>query len=371
MYKEGKAVVYSTGAFVNEAARLTRDIGVAIAARYKDGDGGFSVLDATAATGIRGIRYCLEANASECTFLEINKTAYLTLKRNIAKNKLGNAKALNTSIQEFANSGQDSFDIIDLDPFGGVQPYVNDLMKLVRDGSLFFATSTDTAVLCGAHHGACVRLYGAIPMHNELCKEAGIRILIGSIAKAAATFNFGVEPLLSMVYKHYMRVHFRMKHGAENAMSSVKELGFMEYCNGCSHRGTQKGLIPRRLQCQDCGAQLQLSGPLWIGKLHDKGTMESVCTALSSNKDSILDRLRQEVDSPILYDVPKATRRLGMESVSPYKVIEELVQGGYAASAAHFDTSCIKTDVDIGIFVRAVRDAAGKAKKATSKKAPI
>ncbi len=340
LYREGKATISSGGAFVNDAAKLTRDVGVAIAALNGPG---LSVLDPTAATGLRGIRYCLEAKAGKCTMLEINPTAYKALRANISRNKVA-ATAINTSIQEFANSCREKFDVIDLDPFGGVQPYVYDLMKVAKDGTLFFATATDTAVLCGAHHAACVRLYNAVPMHNELCKEAGLRILTGHIARIAAQFNFGVEPLLTMNYKHYMRVHLRLRHGAASANESMKNIGFMSHCAKCMERGTQRGLVPKELSCESCGSRLMLSGPLWIGKMQDKKTLQGMCTAISGDSGT-LERLCGELDTPCLYSIPKITKALGIKSVSPAKVISYLEGHGHRATVSHFDASYIRADV--------------------------
>lgn len=355
MYSEGLVRTYGKGAFFNSAARLTRDIGTAIASGSLGK--GYSVLDATAATGLRGMRYLLEGKAGSCTFLEINRTAYAALRRNLSMNKV-EGRALNTSIQEFANSARERFDLIDLDPFGGVQPYVYDLMKLVRSGSLFFATATDTAVLCGAHHSACVRLYSSVPMHNELCKEAGIRILLGYIARVAASFDFGMEPLLSINYLHYMRVHTRLSHGSRSAAVTMKGIGYMHYCNSCGRRGVQQGLIPKRLECS-CGARLQLSGPLWTGRLHDQESVRRACASagegLAAGSRGFLERLAMELDTPVLYDIPRMTRRLGMASVSPYKVMEELKTKGHAASQTHFSAACIRTEAPFEDVEDAIR----------------
>ncbi len=355
LYREGKAVISSGGAFVNSAAKLTRDVGLAIAAQL---GGGYSVLDCTSATGIRGIRYSLEAGAGSCTMLEINRTAFSSLKRNVARNRVC-ATALNTSVQEFANSCGEKFDVIDLDPFGSVQPYLNDLMKLAMGGTLLFATATDTAVLCGAHHGACLRVYGSVPMHNELCKEAGIRILVGQIARTASQFNFGIRPLLSMNYRHYMRVHVRIEHGQGAASKAVKSIGFIFYCNGCGERGTLGGLIPNRLDCPACGARLQLAGPLWTGSMQDTDTLKVVCERCGDGSGT-LSRLCGEIDTPVLYSIPKMTKRLGMRSVSPSAVIAELKGAGHDATLAHFDPSYVRTGAGAKEMAESVRKAEGR-----------
>ncbi len=357
MYAEGRAKLYDKGAFINSEAKLTRDISVALVASKPTS----KILDPTAATGIRGIRYMLEGGASDATFLEINETAYHTLEKNLGLNGIGGT-ALNTSVQEFTASSRGKFDVIDLDPFGGIQPYVYDLMKVAHSGSLFFATATDTAVLCGAHRNACLRLYGSVPLHNELCQEAGLRIMIGYIARTAAPFDYGIRPLISMVYKHYMRTHLELAHGAKQANASLKEMGFVGYCGVCGYRGVQHGFIPNELQCPECGAKLELAGPLWLGKLKDAdtaGMVEKRIVADGASKAEVdaFNRIKNELDMPFYYSVPKATKRLGISSVSHYAVIGRLKAAGFEASATHFDTSSIKTDAGIKEFKACVEEA--------------
>ncbi len=353
IYKEGKAAVYNGAAFINSAAKLTRDIGVAIAELEKRP---LDIIDPTAATGIRGIRYCLEVRGKSCTMLEINSSAYNTLLKNVEKNGVA-ARALNIGIQEFANTSRERFDLIDLDPFGGVAPYVYDLLKLARANTLFFVTATDTAVLCGAHRRACLRLYSAEPMHNELCKEVGLRILLGYMARLAAQFDFGIEPLLSMNYKHYMRLHLRLRHGAESAADSMKRLGYFYYCNKCRARGAERGLIPATLECSECGGRLQLAGPLWAWDLHDKNTVELASKAVGA-PDPVLMRLEKELDTPLIYSIPKTTKALGIKSVSPQAVIKLLQGKGRAASLAHFDPSYVRTYAGVREVEEAVEKVA-------------
>ena len=71
MYSEGKAnIKHYDKAFLNPKGKLSRDISVAYVAVLADK--GSTVLDATSATGIRGIRYIKEANIGKVTFLDIN-----------------------------------------------------------------------------------------------------------------------------------------------------------------------------------------------------------------------------------------------------------------------------------------------------------
>ncbi len=209
LVSEGKAKIY-TGkeAFYNPKMTELRDISVAFLKVISTKDK--KVLDSTAATGIRAIRYALEAGAKDVVLLDINKSAAALAKKNVKLNRL-KFDVLNKSIQDFANSSREKFGMIDHDPFGSPAPSLFDLMKISWDGTALMITATDTAVLCGAHQGACLKIYGAKPLHNEMCKEVGIRILLNYTARIASQFNFGVIPLLSISDMHYMRIFVRLE----------------------------------------------------------------------------------------------------------------------------------------------------------------
>ena len=159
MYVEGKArIKYSDNAFLNPTAKFVRDLCVAFAGSIASKE--TSILDPTAATGIRGIRYYLETRSKDVTLLDINKKAAAIAKKNLAFNKV-KARLLNKSIQEFANTTDERFDIIDLDPFGSIAPNLYDILKISKDGTYLTFSATDAAVLCGAHPKACLKIYAA------------------------------------------------------------------------------------------------------------------------------------------------------------------------------------------------------------------
>ena len=54
------------------------------------------------------------------------------------------------------------FDIIDLDPYGSVVPFLDAAVGSVRDGGLLCITCTDTRVLCGPDLSKCYYYYGTV-----------------------------------------------------------------------------------------------------------------------------------------------------------------------------------------------------------------
>ena len=320
----------------------------------------YSLLDSTAATGIRGIRYRLEAGAGEITLLDINKKAFGSIKANLKANRV-KASAINKSIQEFCNTEDRSFDVIDLDPFGTAAPYIYDLMKVAHDKTVLMVTCTDTAVLCGANPLACYKTYGSMPMHNELCHEAGTRILLNFIAKIASQFNFGIEVRLAIANLHYIRVFLTLKHGAAEAVESVRKTGFASFCSKCRSYTYAMGLAPKlERKCKNCGTETFAFGPMWLGGIYDDRLIREMMKIAPKEMDSealkLLKKIDSELDIPFFYSVPKLTRQLRIGAVSHIKVIEKLKKK-YLASETHFDLNGVKTDAPTSQVLKCVMES--------------
>jgi tRNA (guanine26-N2/guanine27-N2)-dimethyltransferase len=346
-YEEGLAVIDEGSAFLNPLSRFPRDMSVAILSCFS---GKKTLLDSTSATGIRGIRYAKELGIENATFLDINKEASISARKNLSDNGI-RAEVLNESIQSFANSSEERFDIIDLDPFGSPVPNLYDLMKIGRDGTIFLVSATDTAVLCGAQPEACMKMYGSVPLHDELCHEAGLRILIGYCARISAQFNYGIDVIFSFSYRHMMRIAFVLRHGAANSSSTVHSLGFAYHCMDCRNIDTKIGFIPKQSVCRACGAGAVSSGIMWLGPLYDEKVRRDACSYFvrSGFPDAkIASMISEETDSLFYYSLPVLTKIARMPSVSPGKVISSLREGGFSASLTHMEKESIRTSCPIG-----------------------
>ncbi|MGC8669947.1 MAG: tRNA (guanine(10)-N(2))-dimethyltransferase [Candidatus Micrarchaeia archaeon] len=347
LYREGKAEIINNGkAFLNKEAKFSRDISIAFAKSFKKPL--TSVLDPTAATGIRGIRYMLEAGIEDAIFLDINKSAYEALIENIKNNRL-QATATNISIQEFANTTSKKFELIDLDPFGSPAPYIYDLLKVVKDNTYMMITATDTAVLCGAHPNACLRIYDSKPIHSNMCHEVGLRILAGYVARVAAQFNYGTSILLAFSHKHYMRIFTRFNHGAANASKTLSMLGYMFQCSKCGYVSHSNKAFPELFKCPICGNKLDIGGKLWIGNLYNVDTVKGIIKNLESNSEAarLIESIIEEVDIPGFFYIPKITGLMKIGAISHFKLIDCLRKKGFKASQTHLKESSIKTDAGI------------------------
>jgi hypothetical protein len=109
----------------------------------------------------------------------------------------------------------DNYDVIDLDPYGTVSPFLDSAVQAVADGGLLCITCTDMAVLCGSFPEKCFSLYGAVPLKNGYVHEAALRILLHAIEAAANKHK-----------KHFCRLclDYENKFISEHALFSFEEL---------------------------------------------------------------------------------------------------------------------------------------------------
>jgi tRNA (guanine26-N2/guanine27-N2)-dimethyltransferase len=350
MYSEGKAKIReSDKAFLNPVGKASRDLSVAyvkLLANKKS-----TLLDATAATGIRAIRYAKESGIKNPTILEINDIAYKAMKPNLTLNKI-KADARNESVQEFANTTNQRFDFMDLDPFGGITPYIFDLMKITNDGARLMVTATDVAVLCGADSKACMRLYDAKPIHNELCHESGMRVMIGYVARVAGQFGFGINVELSISYMHYMRSFIRLTHGAASAYSSLEKMGYLKYCDKCCNREVEMAFLPKASDCRNCKTKMAAYGRMWMGELKDQKIVDKLDAALKVDDEKkeaakLVSVIKDELQTPFYYHIPTLTKKMGVGSASHYSVAEALEKKGFKVSQTHMKNSAIKSDAGL------------------------
>jgi len=355
---EGKAKIkVGDGVFFNPRMKQLRDISIAFLRSLELEKP--SLLDSTSATGIRGIRYAKEAGISRITSLDVNGKAAAIAKKNLKANKV-KATTLNMDLQDFAISSEEKFDVIDLDPFGSPAPYIYDLLKVSKDGTILMITATDTAVLCGAHSSACVKQYGSLPLHNELCKEVGLRILISYVIRKAGEFNFGVRVLLSISDMHYMRIFIKLEKGAEKAYESMMQTGFGSYCPTCSSFDYATGITPRLAEsCKNCRGKMKQFGPLFLNKLNDKSILKKMLEAGvgDAQAERTVRTLYEELDIPFFYSLPRTTRIIGISSVPYEAVSEKLKSKGYACTHTLFDKNAIKTDAPANKVIAAVKAA--------------
>ncbi|WP_297514299.1 tRNA (guanine(10)-N(2))-dimethyltransferase [Thermococcus sp.] len=354
--------IYDAPVFYNPVMSLNRDISVLVARVFKPK----RVLDALSATGIRGIRYALESPAEEVWLNDISDEAYSLMKRNVALNfegelyEEGDRSYLWGEKLIVINKGDANrlmaenfryFDLVDLDPFGSPMEFLDTALRSVKRKGVLAVTATDTGVLCGAYARACVKNYLARPIRGELCHEAGLRILIGTVVRYSAKYDLGVEVLLAYYRDHYFRAFLRFKSGAKKAEKSLAQLGYL-WQDEDGKFTYKKAFLPERPKA---------FGPMWLGPLKDSEFMERLSKELETFEPAhkktrpFVELLAGELDVPFHYDTHALARRNGLEVRKVNDVIERLRELGYRASRTHFSPTAVKTDAPFEVVLDVLR----------------
>lgn len=331
----------SSKVFFNPRMKLNRDITIAVVRAL----GSVKFLDLLAASGAKGIRVAKEAGA-EVALNDINPRAVELIKENLKLNGI-EAQVFCREANLLLNQVKTQFNFIDIDPFGTPVPFIDNAVRAVANKGVLGITATDTAPLCGVYPKVCLRKYQAIPVRGELCKEAGLRILLGYCARVAAKYSRAVEPLLSHATHHYFRIFFRVVRGARRANKSLENLGYLYYCRKCRSFDYELGFIPEPKLC--CGTRMQVSGLMWLGSLKNKSIAEKaleISEDLEKSSRKLLEMLVQEEDLPFYHDIHTLAELLRLGRLPKMQdVIERISKKGFRVSRAHALLTAIKTDM--------------------------
>ncbi len=350
---EKEYIPSKTPVFFNPVMEITRDISVSSLDIYSREIDGLRICDALAGVGARGIRYSKELTCLDK--IKINdrssKAAGL-IRKNIKRNSLENTEACEEDANILLRNHRPRFHVVDLDPFGTPVPFLDSSFSAVSRRGMMLVTATDTAPLCGAYPKPCMRKYGAKPLRNSYSRELGLRILIGSIQRRAASYDLALRPVLSHATQHFFRTHLQVDQGAKKANKLLKELGYVSHCFGCERRFLSSGIMSSLPETCECGRELDHAGPLWLGNLGDKEHLENVIEEISNRNFELQERERnllrlchEENDGPpTFYDLHEISSLTGNSPPKLEKVVRDLDRRDYFASKTHFLGTGFKTD---------------------------
>ncbi|MBE0512118.1 tRNA (guanine(10)-N(2))-dimethyltransferase [Candidatus Bathyarchaeota archaeon] len=350
--------------FYNPAMEFNRDLAVLAMQTYQKKLGReISVCEPLTGCGIRGIRFAVEVKAVRKVFVnDINPEAAKLAQFNVERNKLASSVLVanedaNLFLSRYA-APRKRFDYIDIDPFGSPAPYLDAALRALRNGGLLALTATDMAPLCGVHPNACVRKYGGKPLRTEYCHEIAVRLLVGCLTMMAAKHEIGVEVLFSHSTDHYIRVYAVVRYGARLADKSVRMMGYVLHCFSCFHRETSRGIIsPLKRDCAECGAKLNVAGPLWLGRIAD----EIFCSLMKREADGrglkqerrilkLISLVQDETEAPATYYVvDKICDKLNLSVPPLTKVVDGVRRAGFQAALTHFNSRGVRTDAPANV----------------------
>lgn len=314
-----------------------------------------SYLDATAASGARGVRAA--ANGWNVTMADVDPDAVALCKQNLDRNGL-DGEVVHTDANVLMH--QRRFDVVDIDPFGTPIPFVDAASQSAR--SLYCVTATDTAPLCGAHFESGVRKYSTVPRNTEYHAEMGLRVLLSALIRTAARYDVAARPVLSHVTDHYVRTYLAVESGAQAANSLIDELGYVDHCQRCLFRRHERGLIADPLpECPHCGEHIQTAGPIWLGAVHDPAFVVSVSRAVTDDMATAdrardtLTTIQNELTEPTHYDQHRLTKRWNESAIAMDEFCDRLRAAGYEVSRTHYGGTTFKTTADVTEIKAAVQ----------------
>ncbi len=347
--------------FFNPRMELNRDLTIAALRAYRDRNpNAGTYLDATAATGVRGVRAAADGWTVTCC--DRDPDAVSRCEANFERNDLDGdviRRDVNALLHESA------FDVVDVDPFGSPMPFAN--AAVVGTRNLLCVTATDTAPLCGAHFESGVRRYGTVPRNTDYHAEMGLRVLLSALARVAAVHDVGVEPVLSHSTDHYHRTYLTLSRRATDADAAIDELGYVHGCDDCLHREVAYGLVADPPDgCPHCGSERGYSaGPIWLGTTRDPSFVAAVAEAIDDGMGTetrarrLLARIEDQLDEPTHYDQHRLCKQWGRSAVSMDEFLDALCDAGFEASRAPFGGTTFETPASVAEIRAATADLGG------------
>ncbi len=356
--------------FYNPRMAFNRDIAVVFARAYARlrGLSRLVVVEPLAGTGVRVLRYVLEADAW-AVVNDVDPKAVKLIEQNLELNNVRERVSLhnldaNELLASMRRRGVKPT-IIDLDPFGSPAPFLDAAVKAIRGRGVIAATATDTAPLSGTHPRALRRRYDVVAARTAWEKEQAVRILAGYIIRRAASHEYSARILLAYYADYYVRVYVELVRGAGRADASLEQLSYGYYCPGCGLTGYMAKPGGR---CPLCAAPLLTVGPLYSGPLCDEKLLQTMIEeaeklrgqlAQGSRVVEFLKRLSQEcsITKPY-YRVDKLCSILRTNMPSPRLVAGLLAVKGYKAAPTLFDPRGVKTDAPHWVIVNTILELA-------------
>lgn len=317
-----------------------------------------SILDALSASGLRALRYAHELPfPTTITANDLTASAVESIKLNVAHNGLADKitvshddalghmyKRIAADLSQRDRHGNPSqahkYDVIDLDPYGTAAPFLDAAVQAVREGGMLCVTCTDSAVWAGhSYPEKTYALYGGIPMKSFCAHEAGLRLVLHSIASSASRYGLVIEPLLSLSADFYVRVFVRVRK-SQAALKFLASKTMVVYnCDyGCGAWETQylmrSKAVPKKkggahykhimaqapacdALCRHCGTKMHLGGPMYGGPMHSPAFVQRILDGLDGLEDGgvygTVPRIRGMLQTALEEHIPPREEDEGVE----------------------------------------------------------
>ena len=381
--REGAAYFCVGEAFFRLASQTGRDLAVLAASAHKNRpdnkDGSLRVLDAMTGCGVRPLRYVLEAGADYVWANEGNIDLQQLLSKNLSHSlspdryRITHQDANGVFFDCYQR--RDFYDLIDIDGFGSPMPTLATALWAVKLGGLLYLTSTDGRATSGHAPDASLQTYGAYGRSHPAIHEQGLRLLIGLAVQQAAARGLAARPVFSFYQGEVNRVMVRI---TRQSSWNSDDYGFLAYCHSCGQfqrvpwKKLGRALCPCGVEAQ-AGDRPVLSGPMWLGPLHDVHELEQMrqqAIALQAHPhpndqsparwakcQSLIKTMQAEaLLPPYYYPLAEIGRRGKMDIPPRQALISQLRQQGFEATLTHISGQAIKTDAPIATCVQLAKE---------------
>lgn len=354
--------------FYNPHGVVSRDLTISfLNVVFKNKD--FFFVDLLAGTGVRGIRIAQEVGGSGLVN-DVDSRAYYYIRKNIRLNGLNHkVEAYNNEANVLTNallfSGL-TVEYIDVDPYGSPIPFIDSALKPIGKNSFVGVTATDTAPLACTHPRKTLTRYWNKCIKVDFEKEYAARTLIATTCMRGSALGLELVPLLTVVYRHYIRVFFGATRSATRASKVIDRcIGYLWYCEGTLERGFAKTVEEASdIRCRD-GSKPAIAGKIWTCNIQEPNVIEGVLSyALKASwfadvtvKLAKLLHEESPLDRPYIR-LDKLCSSLGVNMPSIQKLIEELRSRGIQCSRTHMDPRGIRASSDYWTVVEIVRSLA-------------
>lgn len=333
------------------------------------------ILEALSASGLRALRYGHEVpQVAKIVANDLLPAAVESINRSAEYNKLqhlvqgheGDAIAYMGSIPE-----KDRFHAVDLDPYGTAAPFLENAVRSVVDDGLLMVTCTDAGVLAGnGYPEKCYALYGGSNFGNtsfglDTNHEAGLRLMLSTIAGVAAKHKKAIEPVLSLSIDYYFRVFVRVKTSPAKVKHLASTMMMVHHCIGCGYRVEQrmgretsgKFQTPKAAfvgpNCPCCNSPFHVAGPLWGGNLHNHEFVDKVLEINASADKKVygtterikgmLMLAKQELETPFYFSLGRLPSLIKASTIPITEFTRAVGNLGHDVSLTHAKANAIKT----------------------------
>ena len=348
--------------FFNVHQEINRDFSVLALRAYSrvNAKENLTVCEPLCGSGIRSIRYALEAPTSSIFSNDINSNAVDITQKNINRLPRTSAKKIQlfnmecNSFLQTLNKKHIVFDFIDIDPFGTPIPFVQNSVQLVTLQGLLAFTATDLASLVGLYPRALYAKYGISQFDARIgtIHEIAARALITGIQHIGLTLGQSLIPIVTLYHRHFVRCFLIRNRGVNGV---INQTGFIHLCKRCQSRYISF-LGEKRTTCSTCGDNNGMKvGPLYLGRIQHSEYLSSMqldnhMQKMGTRKKlvKILPLMIEEtsLDIPWSLDIPKLAKKV-RAPVPPFtKIVKILNEMGYECFRTHYSGTSLKTDAN-------------------------